>query len=209
MFQHTISLEEIDNISPEKLAELKTCFNSFDDDDSGTITKQEFSYALTRLNIYIESGEIQGLFNEFDTDGNNTLEFEEFLKLVARLDPKLGQEIEINKAFKLFDHNQDGFITRGELMEGLTQFGVNTTEDDIDLLFLMTDDNKDGLINHAEFRNILYDVPVLETPSLPSRPGSENSSPAFRRKESCVPSPQTPRQGNRRTSHNTMGEMNK
>ena len=181
MYQRTISLDEVDNISPDKLAELKTCFNSFDDDHSGTITKSEFTYALTKLNIYIESGEIQGLFNEFDTDGNNTLEFEEFLQLVARLDPRLGQEIEINKAFKLFDHDQDGFINRSELIEGLTRFGITPTEDDVDLLFLMTDDNNDGLITHSEFRNILYDTPAVEVPA--SRPGSQDSSPSFRRKE--------------------------
>ena len=45
-------------------------------------------------------------------DGNDSLDFSEFLMLTAKLDPRIGQEIEINKAFKLFDKDNDGYITR-------------------------------------------------------------------------------------------------
>ena len=48
-------------------------------------------------------------------DGNDSLDFSEFLMLTAKLDPRIGQEIEINKAFKLFDKDNDGFITRYNL----------------------------------------------------------------------------------------------
>ena len=52
------------------------------------------------------------IIEEYDVDGNDSLDFSEFLMLTAKLDPRIGQEIEINKAFKLFDKDNNGYITR-------------------------------------------------------------------------------------------------
>ena len=56
--------------------------------------------------------EVKGIIEEYDVDGNDSLDFSEFLMLTAKLDPRIGQEIEINKAFKLFDKDNNGYITR-------------------------------------------------------------------------------------------------
>ena len=55
---------------------------------------------------------MKSIIEEYDVDGNDSLDFSEFLMLTAKLDPRIGQEIEINKAFKLFDKDNDGYITR-------------------------------------------------------------------------------------------------
>ena len=39
--------------------------------------------------------------------------------------------------------------SRTEVADALTRFGITSTEEDIDLLFALTDDNKDGLINRT------------------------------------------------------------
>ena len=179
-----ISLEDVDNLAPQKLQDLRNCFDHLDTDKNERITVPEFKYGLTKLHIFIDSEEIHELIKEYDTDGDNSLDFEEFVQLVARLDPCTGQEIEINKAFKLFDKDQDGFITRSEVTEALTRFGISASEADVELLFAMTDDDNDGLINHAEFRNILYDAPTeveppLELRSPPSSPVFSSSSPVL------------------------------
>ena len=63
-------------------------------------------------NLIMYFQEVKGIIEEYDVDGNDSLDFSEFLMLTAKLDPRIGQEIEINKAFKLFDKDNDGFITR-------------------------------------------------------------------------------------------------
>ena len=194
-----ISLEDIDNISAAKLQELRECFDTIDDDQNGTISQKEFQYALTKLNIFIGSDEVRELFFEYDTNNDNNLDFDEFIQLVAKLDPSVSQEIEINQAFKLFDLNQDGYITRYEVKEALTRFGITASEEDLDLLFAMTDNDKDGRINHAEFRNILYDPPTVPQPDTlaPGTGVSErsNSSPSLKRRstDSKLPSSQSKR----------------
>lgn len=181
-----VSMDDIDNISQEKREELRGIFNTFDDDGSGTITAQEFQYALTKMNVYLPKNEVRDMIWEYDTDGDCNLDFDEFLKLISRMDPRVGQEIEINKAFKLFDKNRDGFISRTEIVDALTHFGIAATDDEVEMLVSITDDNEDGKISHAEFRNILFDAAAPEMPlgavAASSKPGSPNLPTPRRRR---------------------------
>lgn len=180
-----VSLEDVDNIAPQRLQELRNCFNAIDVDHNGTICISEFNRALHQLRIFVDREEVQDLYSEYDMDGDNSLDFEEFIQLICKVDPRLSQEIEISKAFKLFDLNQDGFISKAEVSEALTWFGISASEADIELLFALTDHNNDGLINHLEFKNMLYDAP---TPQEELPVGSSPGSPGHRRK-SGGPSP--------------------
>ena len=50
-------------------------------------------------------------------------------------------------------------------MDALRRFGIHTTQEEAEDLFSITDDNSDDLINHTEFKNILYDaVPPSNVP---------------------------------------------
>ena len=52
-YDNYVSMADEDNLAPEKLAELKNCFGSFDRNGDGTISANEFQNALIRMNIYI------------------------------------------------------------------------------------------------------------------------------------------------------------
>ena len=52
-YDNYVSMDDEDNLAPEKLAELKSCFGSFDRNGDGTISANEFQNALIRMNIYI------------------------------------------------------------------------------------------------------------------------------------------------------------
>ena len=61
---------------------------------------------------FFTTQDVKAIIEEYDVDGNDSLDFSEFLMLISKLDPRIGQEIEINKAFKLFDKDNNGYITR-------------------------------------------------------------------------------------------------
>ena len=63
---------------------------------------------------------------------------------------------------------------RSELVDALMRFGVQTTQEEADDLFNITDDNSDDLINHTEFKNILYDAVPPATVPLGNLPFSVN-----------------------------------
>ena len=59
--------------------------------------------------------EIEDMINEVDLDGNGTIEFDEFMTLM--LNKKQGGDIdaELMQAFKVFDKDQNGKISKEEL----------------------------------------------------------------------------------------------
>ena len=57
--------------------------------------------------------EIQRLIKKADTDGSGVIEFEEFVDMMG--DYEVIGEDEIITAFKMFDRNGDGVISKSEL----------------------------------------------------------------------------------------------
>lgn len=58
---------------------------------------------------------------------------------------------DVKAAFRVFDHNNDGSISKEELREAMVNFGTRCTEDDFTLMFAEADKNNDGFIDFDEF----------------------------------------------------------
>jgi len=58
-------------------------------------------------------------------------------------------------AFRVFDKDGNGFITRDELKEAMEMIGEPVTDEDIDNMITMADLNKDGKIDYEEFSKLL------------------------------------------------------
>lgn len=59
--------------------------------------------------------ELQDMVAEVDADGNNSIDFPEFLTMMARKMKDTDSEEEIKEAFKVFDKDNNGFISAAEL----------------------------------------------------------------------------------------------
>ena len=69
-------------------------FRDWDDDNSGTVSREEFHKAMAELQFNVPASEIDALFSEWDPDGSGVLELKELEKLLRRgstieLDAKL------------------------------------------------------------------------------------------------------------------------
>jgi len=58
---------------------------------------------------------------------------------------------DVKAAFKVFDHNNDGNISRTELKEAMVNFGTRCTDEEFTVMFAEADLNKDGRIDFEEF----------------------------------------------------------
>ncbi|KAE8669191.1 GTPase-activating protein gyp7-like [Hibiscus syriacus] len=65
-----------------------------------------------------------------------------------RSDPK---KVELKRMFATFDKNGDGFITKQELKESLTNIRMFLTEKEVEEMVVKLDMNGDGLIDFDEF----------------------------------------------------------
>ena len=61
------------------------------------------------------------------------------------------QAEELKKAFEVMDANKDGVVTREELTTLLKGLGENVTDDVVDEMIKIADDNNDGKIQFEEF----------------------------------------------------------
>jgi calmodulin len=59
------------------------------------------------------------------------------------------------KAFKVFDRNSDGYVSKSELYHTLKELGVNLSLDELNSKMKEADSNNDGRIDYAEFCSLM------------------------------------------------------
>ena len=65
-----------------EIANLRKCFNSLDEDGSGSIGVQELENPLIGLGFAENKTEIEEMVAEIDADGSGQIEFDEFLLIL-------------------------------------------------------------------------------------------------------------------------------
>ncbi|OMO87356.1 hypothetical protein CCACVL1_09112 [Corchorus capsularis] len=135
--------------SEEEIKGLKQMFNNIDTDGSGTITLEELRAGLARLGSKLTESEIKQLMDAADVDKSGTIDYIEFITATMHRH-RLEIEDNIAKAFQYFDQDGSGFITRDELRQAMTEYGMGD-EATIDEIIEDVDTDKDGRINYDEF----------------------------------------------------------
>ncbi|KAG6390612.1 hypothetical protein SASPL_148350 [Salvia splendens] len=137
-----------ENMSEEDIKGFRQMFDNIDTDRSGTIY-DELRTGLTKLGSRLSETEIQQLMEAADVDQNGTIDYVEFITATMHRH-RLEKEENLHKAFQYFDKDDSGFITRDELRQAMTQYGMGD-EATIDEVLDDVDTDKDGRINYAEF----------------------------------------------------------
>ena len=138
-------------LSPEQVAEMKEVFNIFDVDGDNTISTKELGKVMNSLGQNPNDAELKELIQEYDNDGNGTLDFPEFLELMAKKLKQIDTEEELVEAFKIFDRDQDGLLTKSDLKNIFKILGEQVDEEYIEKLIHLADQDGDESINFVEF----------------------------------------------------------
>ena len=90
---------------------------------------------------------------EVDIDHNGKLDILEFIVFMSKvLNVHFDNMEELKIAFKVFDANGDGKISRDELRYTFRNIcGEQLEDDDIDKIISVYDDNKTGFLSYNEF----------------------------------------------------------
>ncbi|KAF9435634.1 calmodulin-like 3, partial [Entomortierella beljakovae] len=144
-----------DRFNDAQLAEFKEVFSLYDKDNSGTISTSEIGSILRKFNPGITEASIQTMVRALDVDGSGTIDFLEFLTLMTRNSAKTDYDTELKEAFKVFDKDGNGFISRSELSHALSNLGSTLTEEEVDAMIQEADINGDGQVNYEEFALIM------------------------------------------------------
>lgn len=138
-------------LTEEQISEFKEAFSLFDKDGDGFITTKELGTVMRSLGRNPTEAEVQDMINEVDADGNGTIDFPEFLNLMSRKMKDADSEEELMEAFKVFDKEQNGFISAAELRHLMTNLGEKLTAEEVDEMIREADVDGDGQVNYEEF----------------------------------------------------------
>ncbi|KAJ0981612.1 hypothetical protein J5N97_009867 [Dioscorea zingiberensis] len=91
------------------------------------------------------------MITEFDSNGNGTIEFVEFLNLMAHKVKETDAEDELREAFKVFDKDQNGYISPTELRNVMMNLGEKLSDEEVEQMIKEADLDGDGQVNYEEF----------------------------------------------------------
>ncbi len=95
---------------------------------------------------------------EFDKDGSRDLDFKEFSNILLPIYTGQFDDEEIRYAFKIFDRDNKGYLTVGELKQVLSKLGHHFTTTQIQRFVSSVDTSKDGRLNfQGKFKYIIFD----------------------------------------------------
>jgi len=141
----------VHDLTEEQIAEYKEAFALFDKSGTGVISSRELGNLMKSLGQNPTEAELRDLVNEIDINGDGVIDFHEFINLMAKQSHENDPEEELREAFKIFDKDEDGFISPAELKFVMTNLGEKLTDEEIDDMIREADFDGDGLINYEEF----------------------------------------------------------
>ena len=103
----------------EEIKTLKEEFDKFDVNKDGEISRQELIECLNACYPYQEAvRRANQIFNEIDFNNDGNINFSEFLTANFKKEKLLSEDV-LEKTFKLFDIDGNGYITLDELKESM------------------------------------------------------------------------------------------
>lgn len=129
-------------------------FNSMAN-SKGVLAVRDLGKLLRKVGENPSQAEVQALANQVDKDGTGIIRFPAFLDLMATKVDSLVAEGEIREAFRVFDIDGNGFVTRTELKHVMMNLGEKMTEEEVYSMVEEADIDGDGQINYEEFYGLM------------------------------------------------------
>jgi calmodulin len=129
----------------ETIQEFKDAFGIFDKDNDGVITVKELGLVMRALGQHPTDQALRQMINEVDADGSGTIDFAEFLMIMSRRCKAQESKNEILEAFKVFDKDGSGKISKDELRNIMSDLGEKLSEDELTQMITDADTNGDGV----------------------------------------------------------------
>ena len=134
-----------------QVQEFKEAFDIFDVDRGGTITPNELAEVMKSLGQKPTKERLAAMVNEIDADGDGEIDFAEFLTMMLRQMNDGDPEKELRDVFAVFDKDQSGTISAGELKSVMRIVGEKLTEQEIEDAIRLADTTGDGEVDYDEF----------------------------------------------------------
>ena len=125
----------------------KQIFKYMDEEDKGTINKNDIPQALRYLGIIKKKQELDFLIKDLEEE----VSFDKFSSIVDEQSKTSLTKEQIIDSFDVFDKNKNGKCSAKELFHCLKVVGEKLTEDDINYIQTKINIDKNGFIDYKNF----------------------------------------------------------
>ncbi|KAH3708322.1 uncharacterized protein LOC127857857 [Dreissena polymorpha] len=144
---------ELSYLLKRHLSAFEEKFSEADADKSGSLSVAEVAEVLRKAGFKGNDEELHAIFRFADTNKDAVISRQEYLQAVKKA-PKTGlQEIVLRRAFKRYDKDHSGFLTREEIISitSSEEAGVNLPAEKIAEMLLSLVTDADKKISFEEF----------------------------------------------------------
>ena len=140
-------------LDENEIKNLNKIFEAFDNCKDGQISLEELKKGLLQIspNKFTDN-DCKTLFNMIDSDKNGKIDYTEFLASTIQEGNYLKNE-RLFEAFCAFDKDEDGYITKDEILDVLK--AEKSQEKEIEKYINAVDKNGDGKIDYKEFLQLM------------------------------------------------------
>ncbi|CAL1289782.1 unnamed protein product [Larinioides sclopetarius] len=142
-------------LTSSQIRELKAAFSMLDKNKDGRVNETEIKCMLEKLGIVLTDTMVGKLIDQASKRGDRLLSEDEFLSWMAHQSVQEDVMADLMAAFRVFDKDRNGYITRDELRTAMEMIGEPMSEEQLDLMIRATDTDNDGKINYEEFVRML------------------------------------------------------
>jgi len=143
------------NVGNELAQELRAAFELYSK-GLESIPCKEIGYILRTLGQNPTEDEIIALICEAGCDWDGNFTCDDFLSVaLTSVQSQMNRLDDVKAAFRAFDHNGDGSISREELRDAMRSFGHTLSAEECDEMFREADLNRDGIIDWNEFLEMM------------------------------------------------------
>ena len=140
-------------LNDNEIKDLKKIFEAFDYSKDGQISFKELKQGLLELKSNsLTEEDIFSIFKSIDVDKNGRIDYTEFIASTISKKKHLNNK-RLYEAFCMLDRDNNGLITKEELMEVLKT--EKRQEKEVEKYIKAADINGDGMIDYQEFVKIM------------------------------------------------------
>ena len=99
--------------------------------------------------------------NQVDKDGSGTIEKDEFMALMAEQIEERDQEKELAKVFRIYDDDDNLFITAENIMSCAKDLREEVTEEEVKMMIKMADRKDQGGVDQDDFLHLMREMGLI------------------------------------------------
>lgn len=142
-------------LSADEVEEIKEAFDLFDTDGTGEINVSELTTAMKTLGFDTKNQVIYKMIEEMDTEGDGVISFDEFLDMMtARISDKNTRD-DIERVFKLFDSNRNGYISLDDMKRVAKELGEDISDKELQEIIQRADLDSDNQLTLEDFYQVM------------------------------------------------------